>query len=114
MIHVFDIGIRALCLVFALWFIVAYSKVNWKAWLEGRHLMWFTRMIVCFMTLTLMYVIFGSVWWYAWVARALFTWLAYLLYRRVQLQRAAQRELDSLSTKPELNTPVGNEYREEE
>jgi hypothetical protein len=76
--------------------------------------MWFTRMIACFMVLTLTFMIFGPSDIYIWIARALFTWLAYLLYRRVQLQRAARRENNSVPAPPEDNTTIaGAELLEE-
>lgn len=112
MLVIFDYIVRAACLFFALWFVVSYSKVAWKASLEGRHLMWFTRMLACFIGLTFLYRLIPlDV--YIWISRALFVWLGYLLFRRVQLQRHAQREEDSESDTPELNTSLDSEYQEE-
>ena len=111
--HYFDIGIRALALFFALRFVISYSKVNWKAYLEGRHLMHFTWMVIAFLMLTLGFFIFGPNDSYFWITRALFVWLAYLLYQRGKLQRRRQREKNSDSTKPEVNHPVESEQQEE-
>lgn len=112
--HVFDVGIRVLALVFAVWFVIAYSRVNWRKYLEGRHIMHFTWMVIAFLSLTLVYIAFGPSQWYSWVARILFTWLAYLLYERGRLQRHAQREHNSVSAPPEDNTTTaGTELLEE-
>lgn len=108
-LHFYDAGIRVVCWLFAVLFVVYYSRVNWKATPAGRHLMQFTRMIIVFMTLVLLVIFFGPHSWYVWVARFAFTWAAYLLYRRFKMQRDAQHKL---SSKPEV-TPTLLRRKEE-
>lgn len=107
-LRIYDITIRELSLIFALLFVYFYRKVDWKATPYGRHLMQFTRMLIVFLLLITLVIIFGRQDWYEWVARGAFTWMAYLLYRRVALQRQAQRK-NSVSDTPELNTNVTSE-----
>jgi hypothetical protein len=110
-LEAYDFAVRVACLILALWFVIAFSRVRWKETLEGRHIMWFTRMIACFMSLPILYRLFPQYHdIYVWVSRVFFIWCAYLLWQRVQLQRAAQRENDSDSDTPELNTPSEPEW----
>jgi hypothetical protein len=107
----YDFAVRVACFVLAMWFVIAFSRVRWKATLEGRHLMWFTRMIACFMALPIIYRLlpgYHDV--YLWISRLLFIWFVYLLFQRVRLQRAAQRENDSESDTPELNIKSDSEW----
>src|SRR5689334_2363724 len=111
--HIYDVGIRAIAWVFAVAFVISYSRVNWRQYLAGRHLMHFTWAVICFLTITLLFMLFGYSELYVWIARALFTWLAYLLYERGKIQRRYQRNQELDSTKPGINTVGSSTFKRE-
>ena len=97
----YDVFIRSACFIVVIIFIVRFSRVNWRATEDGKHIMAFTAMIGGFLLLIILTWIFGRVWWIIWSGRILFMWALYLLIQRVLLQRKAQKEL--ASDEPEVN-----------
>lgn len=97
----YDLVIRSACFLVALFFIVRYSRVNWRATSDGRHIMAFTAMVAGMLLLVVLTWVFGRQQWIIWTGRGLFLWMLFLLIQRVYLQRQAQKEL--AASEPEVN-----------
>lgn len=97
----YDVFIRSACFIVVLIFIYRYSRVDWRATSDGKHIMAFTAMIGGFLLLIILTWVFGRQWWIIWSGRLLFAWAFYLLIQRVMLQRKAQQELTV--NEPEVN-----------